>query len=231
MRIVTWNCNGALRRKLREADSLDADVLVVQECENPASSTSEYRDWAGNYIWTGELKSKGIGIFARRGQAIEALAWDSAGTSLFLPARIDGSIDILGVWTQKTQPAALSYIGQLWHYLQANSSHLSKQTVICGDFNSNAIWDRPRREWNHSDCVRFLHEMGFDSLYHLATGEVQGRESTNTFFLYRHREKAYHIDYVFAHKATFNAEHFSVELGNPDEWLAHSDHLPIIVEL
>jgi exonuclease III len=51
MRIVTWNCNGALRKKLTEADALDADILVIQECEDSAQSTNAYRAWASDYLW------------------------------------------------------------------------------------------------------------------------------------------------------------------------------------
>ena len=38
MNIITWNCNGALRKKIEQVDSLGADILVVQECEDPAQS-------------------------------------------------------------------------------------------------------------------------------------------------------------------------------------------------
>lgn len=36
MRIVSWNCNGKFREKYRYLLKLQADILVIQECENPS---------------------------------------------------------------------------------------------------------------------------------------------------------------------------------------------------
>ena len=231
MKIVTWNCNGALRRKHEWLDALDADVLVIQECEDPAQSTAEYREWARDYVWAGYGKNKGIGIFPRRGQAMVRLPWSDDGYQLFVPVCLDGTTDIVAVWTQQGLDRRFPYIGQFWHYLQRNKPHLGATSIICGDFNSSRIWDRPRRDWNHSDCVRELEKLGLWSLYHLATGEEQGQESNATFFQYRHANKPFHIDYVFANKDQLPYGWKALRVGHPTEWLAHSDHMPLVVDL
>ena len=149
----------------------------------------------------------------------------------FLPVRIDGRLDLLAVWTQAVVPSTWSYIGQFWKYFRLHKKALGEQTVICGDFNSNTIWDRKRRAWNHSACVGQLDKAGFVSLYHLAASEAQGAESRPTFYLYRNPEKPYHLDYVFAHRERVPADWRALSIGNPAEWLALSDHMPMIVDL
>ena len=232
MRLVTWNCNGALRRKFAAVDALDADVLVIQECEDPAQSTAEYQSWAGNYVWTGYGKSKGIGVFPRRGQGIERLDWPQGEGGLFLPVRLNGALNILAVWTLgRKSPTQYSYIAQFWHYLQLNGHRLDPDTIICGDFNSNQIWDKTRRKRNHSDCVRELADLGFQSLFHCTSGDAQGQEGQPTFFLQRNEAKPYHIDYAFAHHNRLEDSRTNAQVGKAADWLPLSDHMPVIVDL
>lgn len=230
MRIVTWNCNGAFRRKFELVDALDADILVIQECEDPAQSSSEYRAWAGDYAWIGYGKNKGLGIFPRRRQSIERLPWLDHGFELFLPVKIGGNVKVLGVWTQQSTSSKYSYIGQFWHYLQKHNTCLGHNTIIAGDFNSNAIWDRPRRTWNHSDCIKELKALGFHSLYHHVYNEEQGREAHPTFYLQRCAMKPYHIDYVFAHSDLLEGKLVDARIGMIADWLPMSDHMPITVD-
>lgn len=246
MKIVTWNCNGALRKKLNEADSLAADILIVQECEDPSLSTPAYRQWAGDYLWVGDSKNRGLGVFARKKHHIEALGWQgehsipghqnnsssnhwtTSDLKLFLPFTIDDDITVLAVWTQGGNNQVFGYVGQLWKYLQIHREDLcGPRTLILGDFNSNTLWDRQDRWWNHSDVVSELETKGVHSLYHRVFKEVQGKESRPTFFHYRHQDRPYHIDHVFV--SSDLVEQSDLQVGEYDDWISFSDHMPISI--
>ena len=230
MKIVTWNCNCALRSKTHLLDDLGADVIIVQECEDPSQSTDEYRDWAGTYKWVGKNKHKGLGVFARKSTHLSALSWLDEGLQFFLPCRIDDQLTLLAVWT-KGGNSIPAYVAQLWNYIQLHKDKLaSPSTALCGDFNSNRQWDRLRRNGNHSDVVSELAKIGIRSMYHEFTKEEQGEEQTPTFYMNRNVEKPYHIDYVFASSDLMSRDSSALEVGSPNKWLEHSDHMPIIAK-
>jgi exonuclease III len=231
MRIVSWNCNGALRKKLVALRSYDADVYVIQECENPnESSCPDYRAWASNYLWVGGNKNKGLGVFAKPEIALASLNLDAGTLESFIPCTLNERFVLWAVWTRQANSPTFRYIGQLWKYLQKHKAALSgKDAVVIGDFNSNICWDAWDRWWNHSDVVRELEELGIYSLYHAVNGEAQGSESSPTFYMHRKREKPYHIDYAFLSKMYLSSA--SLEVGNPNIWLEHSDHMPLFMQI
>lgn len=229
MRIVTWNCNGAFRRKLAQIDELNADILVIQECENPEQHSSEYEIWSGNYLWAGTNKNRGLGIFVKGDLSIKHLDWCSGDLAQFLPARINDEFDILAVWTKYAN--AYGYIGQFWKYLQMHVAKLNSSSLILGDFNSNTIWDKRGRAWNHSACMDELEAQGFTSLYHLSVNEAQGQESAPTFHLHRNLQMPYHIDYAFAHRDRISTDWTKITIGDPMYWMQFSDHVPLIVDI
>jgi len=226
MKIVTWNCNGAFRKKYHAIENMQADILVIQECEDPARSTNKSEDWAGEYLWKGENKNRGIGIFSKSGCDLKELNWNDDGLQLFLPCRIGNLFNLVGVWTKHANSPNFRYIGQLWKYLQLHRARFFEGgLVLCGDFNSNVQWDEWDRWWNHSDVVRELEELNIHSLYHHFTGEDQGKECVPTLFMHRKIEKPYHVDYAFISKNMMEQNH--IEVGKAEEWLEYSDHMPV----
>jgi exonuclease III len=229
MKVITWNCNGAFRKKYHALDALQTDVLVIQECENPAESTQQYREWAGNYLWTGANKNKGIGIFAKPNIRLTQLDWNDDGLQSFLPCRVNDAFDLVAVWTKQANSPNFRYIGQLWKYLNLHGEKLAgRPALVVGDLNSNTCWDEWDRWWNHSDVVRMLSELGLYSLYHSYFEEAQGQESRPTLFHMKNKDKPYHIDYAFASADLFDPAVDTVAVGVLDTWLNLSDHMPII---
>ncbi len=230
MKVVTWNCNGAFRNKYLALAAMDADIMVIQECEDPLQCADmRYKNWAGNYIWIGDSKHKGMGIFCKEGIQLSNNNWDTDGTKHFISARINNTFDLIAVWTQRNNSVTYRYIGQFWKYLQVNKDKMA-DAIIIGDFNSNKIWDRKHRACNHSEVVRELSEIGVVSLYHEKYKVGQGEELHPTFYLQRNLKKPYHIDYIFASKNRFpNVS--DLEIGCETFWLAISDHLPVIAVL
>jgi len=248
MKIVTWNCNGALRKKINEIDSLNADILLIQECEDPALSTIQYREWAGEYLWVGTSKNKGIGIFPKNGNTVKPLDWDgefkieglvtknpsltwrTSDLNLFLPFAINDEVTALAVWTKGNDSQIFGYMGQFWKYLQIHRNDLiNEKTMIIGDFNSNANWDKGDRWWSHSDVVAELKAIGIVSLYHEQFSEAQGEESSPTFYLHRKEEKSYHIDYAFISNDMINQSKLTV--GKRRDWIGVSDHMPLSIRV
>lgn len=249
MKIVSWNCAGGFRKKYQKIQNLNPDVIIIQECENPNLYTKDFLFFEyKNFIWEGESKNKGIGIFTKSNFKLQKLIWENDFTisineiksdllkwnsddlKQFLPFSINDKIHILSVWTKGGDNLAFGYIGQFWKYIIANKDNiLHHKPIIIGDFNSNVIWDKIDRWWNHSEINKILESWNYKSLYHEKFQDKQGREKNPTFFLQKKREKPYHIDYAFIQSEKMNNS--NIELGKYEDWIEFSDHLPLIVDL
>lgn len=233
MKIVTWNCNGAFRNKFNQISNLNADILIIQECENPMETSNQnYKLWAKNYIWIGDNKNKGLAIFAKPNIKLQRLNWSNQfkdhTVNYFLPCKINDDFNLLAVWAHYNNSPNFGYIGQFWKYLQINKDKLNN-SIIAGDFNSNTIWNQWDRWWNHSDVINELEEIGITSLYHHFHNESQGEETKSTFFLQRKQSKPYHIDYILSSQ-NFITKTSIFEIGDFDKWIELSDHMPLLYE-
>ena len=222
MKIISWNCSGKFREKFSLLKDLDADILVIQECENPQRyPKSDYESFSENFIWIGENQNKGLGIFARKEISISNNNWDSFCLRNFISVRVNNEFDVLAVW------ACSPYIEEYFIYQAINFHKYTKEMVIIGDFNSNAIWDKKHSPRDHSAVVNQLNDIGLVSAYHTVNKEFQGKETKNTFFLYRHSDKGYHIDYAFVQENNL----MNFEILDSTKWLNYSDHIPIVLKI
>ena len=230
MKIITWNCNGAFRNKFSNIIKLGADIYVIQECENPKESLhKEYIEWANNYLWIGDKKHKGVGIFANEKVELRQLKWSNNfkdhSVKYFLACLINNSFQLLAIWTHQNKSPNFGYIGQLWKYLQINKKRLNS-SILIGDFNANAIWDEWDRWWNYSDVVKELLEIGVESCYHKYFNEEHGKERQPTFFMHRKLNKPYHIDYCFTSQDIMSKLE-KIQIESFDDWKHLSDHTPL----
>lgn len=92
LKIITWNCNGAFRKKFQYLDSFDADIYIIQECEDPARSNHDsYIKFAENHLWIGHNKNRGLGIFAKKEIKLEDNNWPSFGLEYFICCKINNT--------------------------------------------------------------------------------------------------------------------------------------------
>jgi len=90
MKIISWNCNGAFRKKYHLIERFGGDILLIQECEDPSKVVGDYKEWAKNYLWIGANKNKGLGVFAQNNHlTLKQLDWNDEGLQLFLPCIIN----------------------------------------------------------------------------------------------------------------------------------------------
>lgn len=231
MKIVSWNCASKFREKYTSIIEEDADIYVICECEDPArAKVKEYVEFAGdNYFWTGDLHYKGLGIFAKDNVKLEKLEeFCDTPFKNFIALRVNDSFNLLGVW------AMPKYVEMIHDYFDTNSDLFDEDLIMCGDFNSNAIWNNQHKtkdsEGNAKDQTNLnkkLNKKGLISAYHDLTSEKQGKETQYTFYLNWNLDKPYHIDYVYAAKDRV----IGFKIGDADKWIELSDHVPITFEI
>lgn len=222
MKIVSWNCNGKFRERFKQILKLDADIYVIQECENPKNYiNTDYNDFAKKYIWTDENKNRGLGIFVKDNINFNKNNWQSYCLRNFISININKEFDLVGVW------ACDPYIEEYYIYQNININNYNDNTIIIGDFNSNKIWDNTHNKRNHTKVVNELKNKNLISAYHYIFKEEQGEEKQKTFYLYRHLDKGYHIDYCFIRKNRIK----NYKILFSEKWLEFSDHMPVMLEI
>jgi exodeoxyribonuclease-3 len=233
MKIISWNCQGAFRNKAEIIQRDKPDILVVQECEHPpkllfSSTTVKPTD----SLWFGDNQSKGLGIFSYGKYKFKLHEQYNSDFKTIVPISItEGQFDftLYAICANNPQDKTNQYVGQVWKAINYYDNLLGAvDSILIGDFNSNTIWDKKNRIGNHTDVVKFLESKDIHSLYHRHFSEQQGKETQPTFYLYRHEDKPYHIDYCFVSNSLLRSMN-GFKIGRYEEWKMYSDHMPLEV--
>ena len=233
MKIITWNRNMAFRRKANLLLAHKPDIIIIPECEHPDKLKFDNGVPTPNDIfWFGNNQNKGLGVLSYSNYKFQLDETHNSDYRIVLPLRATNkkfSFTLFAIWANNPQDKGFEYVGQIWKALNFYDGLLkNKRTMLIGDFNSNTILDKPRREGNHSTVVDLLAKKGIYSTYHKFFDQKQGQKEHSTLFMYRHKDKSYHLDYCFASK-DFIKKLSGVEVGAYNDWSKHSDHTPLII--
>ncbi len=223
----------AFRKKAAMILPYKPDILVVPECEHPGKLKFPGAVKAPDDIfWHGTNLHKGIGVFSYSNYTFRLHDCHNPEYRHILPLMVSGgSTDfvLFAIWANNPEDKDGPYITQVWKAIHHYDKLLSgKKVILSGDFNSNSIWDRPRRAGNHSALVEKLAQKNIFSTYHQFYKQEQGKEKHPTLYMYRHKNKPYHLDYCFA-SAYFMQKLEKVQVGTYRKWAAYSDHKPLMV--
>lgn len=230
MKIISWNCNMRFRVKCLNLLRYNADILVIQECENPeeVEYPIEFKQSMPFNLWMGSNKNKGVGIFSR--YKLELNNWKSNEAEYFISCKVNSDFNIIGIWCQEGTISQLKYMGQFWMYFEENIDKIKKKDILLvGDFNSFKGFTKENKPYHHVNVMEKLKTIGIESLYHLYNMIDQGEEMDPTIYHMKNMNKKYHVDYVLGSE-NFYSKLLKIHIGTFEEWIKESDHMPIFTE-
>ncbi len=236
MRLVSWNCAMGLGRKLPALAALRPDIAILSEVACPDRLRLQVPEFSElPIVWVGDNPNKGLAVVSFAG---DELALDSSyrNTNQYIaPIHVNGSrsFRLLAVWDHNDRKEGLNWRpGPLLRALADSSAFCEHDDlVVAGDFNNNPQWDKPNGPNNMTRISQELMKRGLVSLYHNCNGLSFGAEAQGTYWQYRDRMKAYHIDYIFVPIAWLK-NMVSFDIGSFDNWCVPglSDHAPLSAE-
>ena len=235
LRIVTWNCNMALRHKFEALLSLRPDVAVIQECAAPDGAAGRgWRAACRDADWIGFNAQKGLGIFTFGGLTLRRHPSYAERLSLYLPVEIDGPcrFNLLGVWVADARKVPAGATNDPLRAVRFYRPFLAAApAVVAGDFNRLPQQMSARsKEPPGASVVELLAEAGLENA-DIVMSDASGQEALRrTHYHQRRFSRGFVVDYLFI-PAAARARLTAFEVGDPHDWLRWSDHVPLVAEL
>src|SRR5690349_19551339 len=102
MKIITWNCNMAFRKKAAAILEHQPDILVIPECEHPENllfATGIPKP--SGMLWFGNNRHKGLGIFSYGHFKLQALDCHNPQLRTIVPIFVTGkriNFNLYAIW-------------------------------------------------------------------------------------------------------------------------------------
>lgn len=237
--MVTWNCYQGTDRKVPAMlDRLHPDIAVVPESSRqPEIAANSLIAAAIPHAWSGELPSKGLGIYAPGADCLTAIApqqASGAGHALAVRTRMDEAlVTVLGIWTVPYSAGswATGYMNSFAQILSDFDDLLvGGETIVAGDFNCSAQ-SSPEA---FAQLLEMVHDRyGLRSAYHTFHGLEPGHEKSMTLWWRGDESRGYHCDLVLVPE-TWRVN--DIVVGTYAEWgqrglPVSSDHAPVMADL
>ena len=234
MRIISWNCQMALRNKLSFLLKLCPDILLIPESEHPGKIDFVKEESVPvSSVWIGDNINKGLGIYGINGVIVELHESYADQYKYIAPIKVtyrNLQFLLFAVWAMPCPENRMQrYIGQVYYAMSHYERLISKNSIISGDFNWNLNFDDGKNTANFDCVTKLLASRNICSAYHEYTGQRFGQESQRTFFMYRDPTRSYHIDYCF-HGEIWQSRMKSTSILPYGDWQEYSDHSPLVVD-
>ena len=237
LRLVEWNVAMALDKKAHLLNGLNPSVAILPETACPERVRPALEAVGATSIeWVGSNPNKGLTAAAFGPWTLRVDDSYDPGYQWVMPLHLSGpsEVRLLAVWDFNHRGSGHDSAKRLGscrasfeHYEEFLSGD-SDLVVITGDFNNSVFWDKPNSSVKFGDFMDQLESSGYFSAYHLHHGCQRGAEPDATLWWMKDVEKSYHIDYAFVSRTDAVQ---AVTVGASSEWLAYSDHAPLIVDL
>ena len=149
----------AFRKKVAQLLAYLPDLLIIPECEHPKKILFDPTlPQPTTALWFGSNLNKGLGIFSFGEFRLKLRRIHNPDFRMVVPITVkspDKEFSLYAIWANNPDDLDGQYVEQVWKALHYYKKHLkNKNTILAGDFNSNTIWDRKRRETRVNEIKR-----------------------------------------------------------------------------
>lgn len=212
----------AYYKKSHLIEALKPDLILLQEVAKKDVLASDHPFAA----WVGSNPHKGLGVLGVTQARYKITEPADPALPWHIPLTVDG-LNIIALWAHQLN-SDLRYVRVSHEIVDRHTGFLTQRdALVMGDFNSNSVWDKVHPGRNHTMLVDKLDGLGLSSIYHRQNQIIHGSESTKTYFHTKNQRFGHHIDYAFLTRGI----PASLRVGDAVDWLAHSDHMPLVVDL